>query len=89
MASSGLSWRHVDGKQSRKLSRRRSCRSGIIQIPRIAVREALRAGRLMKYYLATVPSRSPFRWFIRSSGAFPACKPVYAVAGWRNDRHLD
>lgn len=34
---------------------------GIIQIPRIAVREALRAGRLIEVLLATVPSRSPFR----------------------------
>lgn len=44
---------------------------GIIQIPRIAVREALRAGRLIEVLPATVPSRSPFRWFIRSVGSFP------------------
>lgn len=30
---------------------------GIIQIPRIAVREALRAGRLIEVLPATVPSR--------------------------------
>ncbi len=44
---------------------------GIIRIPRIAVREALRAGGLLKCCQATVPSRSPFRWFTRSVGSFP------------------
>lgn len=48
MASSGLSLAACDGKQSRKLSRRRSCRSGDYSDPRIAVREALRAGRLIE-----------------------------------------
>ncbi len=60
---------------------------GIIQIPRIAVREALRAGRLIEV-LPGLPCRAalPFADLSAASGAFPACKPVYAVAGWRNER---
>ena len=60
---------------------------GIIQIPRIAVREALRAGRLIEVlpgYRAEPLSLSLV--YPAASGAFPACKPVYAVAGWRNER---
>ena len=60
---------------------------GIIQIPRIAVREALRAGRLIEVlpgYRAEPLSLSLV--YPQRRGAFPACKPVYAVAGWRNER---
>ncbi len=50
------------------------------------MREALRAGRLIEVLPGYLPSRCPFHWFIRSVGSFPGVKPVYAVAGWRNER---
>lgn len=59
---------------------------GIIQIPRIAVREALRAGRLIEVLRLPCRAALPFAGLSAASGAFPACKPVYAVAGWRNER---
>ncbi len=59
---------------------------GIIQIPRIAVREALRAGRLIEVLPGYRAEPLSFAGLPAASGAFPACKPVYAVAGWRNER---
>lgn len=44
---------------------------GIIQIPRIAVREALRAGRLIEVLPGYRAEPLSFRWFIRSVGSFP------------------
>lgn len=44
---------------------------GIIQIPRIAVREALRAGRLIEVLHGYRAEPLSFHWFIRSVGSFP------------------
>ncbi len=62
---------------------------GIIPDPAHCRARSPAAGRLIEVLLATVPSRCPFHWFIRSVGSFPGVKPVYAVAGWRNERALD
>lgn len=44
---------------------------GIIQIPRIAVREALRAGRLIEVLPGYRAEPLSLRWFTRSVGSFP------------------
>lgn len=45
---------------------------GIIQIPRIAVREALRAGRLIEVLPSYRAAPLSIPWFTLSVGSFPA-----------------
>lgn len=60
---------------------------GIIQIRALPCAKPCDAGRLIEV-LPGLPCRAalPFAGLPAASGAFPACKPVYAVAGWRNER---
>ena len=47
-----------------------------------------RLGNQFGAAITWLPCRAavPFTGLSAASGAFPACKPVYAVAGWRNER---
>ncbi len=72
---------------SRKLSRRRSCRSRGLFDPAHCRARSPGCRRLIEV-LPRLPCRAalPFAGLPAASGALPACKPAYAVAGWRNGR---